>query len=76
MVLLSELDTLNAFVKFVKFLILSVQMNSRESYEKIGVCYKEFLKSDDFYAEMYEKYGSKYLNKEKQGLGILNLFEK
>ena len=40
MILLSELDTLNPFVKFVKFLILSVQMNSKESFEKIGVGYK------------------------------------
>ena len=53
MVLLSELDTLNPFVKFVKFLILSVQMKSRPSYDKIGVCYKDFLSSDDFFATIY-----------------------
>lgn len=40
MVLLSELDALNPFAKFVKFLILSVQMKSRESYEKIGEEYQ------------------------------------
>ena len=50
MVLLSELDTLNPFVKFTKFLILSVQMKSKESYEKIGNSYKKFLKSDDFFS--------------------------
>jgi hypothetical protein len=40
MVLLSELDALNPFAKFVKFLILSVQMKSRESYEKLGEEYQ------------------------------------
>ena len=50
MVLLSDLDALNPFSKFAKFLILSVQMKSKESYDKIGSCYKVFLKSDDFFA--------------------------
>lgn len=49
MVLLSDLDALNPFAKFVKFLVLSVQMKSRESYEKIGEQYKDFLSSDDFF---------------------------
>lgn len=50
MVLLSELDSLNPFVKFVKFLILSIQMKSKESYDRIGLSYKVFLKADDFFA--------------------------
>lgn len=49
MVLMSELDSLNPFVKFTKFLILSVQMKSRQSYEKLGLVYKKFINSDDFF---------------------------
>lgn len=75
MVLLSELESQNPFVKFVRFLILSVQMKSREGYEKIGVGYKKFLGSDDFFAAIYEAYGAKFFKKEKPGSGLLNLLE-
>ena len=73
MVLLAELDALNPFVKFVKFLILSVQMKSRESYEKIGSCYSLFLESDDFFERMYDLFGTKFFNKQKTGAGLLKL---
>lgn len=76
MVLLSELDALNPFVKFAKFLILAVQMKSRPSYEKLGQTYKKFISSDEFFERMYESYGFKHFKKEKGGSGLLNLFEK
>lgn len=53
MVLLSDLDAGNPFAKFTKFLILSVQMKSRESYEKIGLSYRKFLDSDSFFDWVY-----------------------
>ncbi len=53
MVLLSDLDAGNPFVKFTKFLILAVQMKSRESYEKIGLSYRKFLDSDSFFDWVY-----------------------
>ena len=46
MVLLSELPGSNPFVKFCKFLIQSVQMNSKECFEKLGTSYAKFLQSD------------------------------
>ena len=53
MVLLAELPGHNPFVKFTKFLIQSVQMKSRECYEKIGASYDKFLKSDPFFEQIY-----------------------
>lgn len=76
MVLLSELDSLNPFVKFTKFLILSVQMKSRESFEKMGMLYRKFLDSDSFFDKIYESYGMKFFKKGKPGAGLLDLFEK
>lgn len=76
MVLLSELDSHNPFVKFVKFLVLAVQMKSRESYEKIGLGYRKFLDSDDFFESMYDEYGVKFFKKEKGNAGLLNLLQK
>jgi len=46
MVLLSQLPGSNPYVKFCKFLIQAVQMNSKECYEKIGTIYTKFLQSD------------------------------
>ena len=40
-------------------------MKSKESYEKIGECYKSFLKADGFFSDIVEKYGAKFFNKEK-----------
>lgn len=76
MVLLSELDSRNPFVKFVRFLILAVQMRSREAYEKIGLGYRRFLDSDDFFESAYDAYGVKFFNKEKGSSGLLSLLEK
>jgi len=74
-VLLSDLDSLNPFVKFVKFLILSVQMKSRDGFDKIGTEYHNFLKSDSFFEEIYTSYGSKFFKKEKGNAGLLSLLE-
>lgn len=46
MVLLSQLPASNPFVKFCRFLIQAVQMNSKECFEKIGTSYSKFLQSD------------------------------
>jgi hypothetical protein len=75
MVLLSEIEDPNSFVKFTKFLIQAVQMKSRECYEKIGSSYRKFLDADSFFGDVYESYGIKFFNKDKKGasglLGIL-----
>ena len=67
MVLLSEVDAHNPFVKFTKFLVQAVQMKSRECFEKIGLGYKKFLEADSFFGEIYEAYGVKYFNNQKKG---------
>lgn len=67
LVLLSEIDAHNPFVKFVRFLVQAVQMKSRECYEKIGTGYKKFLETDSFFGDMYEAYGMKYFNTQKKG---------
>lgn len=75
MVLLSDLDAHNPFLKFTKFLILSVQLKSREGYEKLALGYRKFLDSDPFFEGIYEAYGVKYFNKQKGGNGLLGLLE-
>jgi hypothetical protein len=74
MVLLSDLDALDPFCKFSKFLILSVQMKSKECYDKIGSSYKAFLDAEDFFAEVYSNYGSQFFQKQKGKSGLLGLF--
>jgi hypothetical protein len=76
MVLLSELPGSNPFVKFCKFLIQSVQMNSKECFEKIGTNYAKFLQSDQFFLFLYQNYGVKYFKKEKkEAQGLLGMFQ-
>lgn len=66
MVILSELSASHPYVKFVRFLIQSVQMKSREAYNKLGTSYKAFLDSDSFYLNMYELYGNTFFKIEKK----------
>lgn len=76
MVLLSELPGSNPFVKFCKFLIQSVQMNSKECFEKIGISYSKFLQSDQFFLFAYQNYGVKYFKKEKkEAQGLLGMLQ-
>lgn len=51
-------------------------MGSRESYEKIGLGYKKFLDSDEFFESMYDNYGVKFFRKERGNSGLLNLLQK
>jgi hypothetical protein len=50
-------------------------MKSREGYEKLGLGYKKFLNSDDFFGAIYEAYGAKFFQKEKAESGLRNLLE-
>ena len=71
MVILSELSAANPFVKYSKFLIQSVQMKSREAFNKIGISYRTFLESDSFYSKMYDLYGSKFFKIDKKQAVLL-----
>ena len=73
MVLLSEVPGHDPFVKFTRFMIQAVQMNSKEAYDKIGSGYKDFLASDSFFQKIYEEYGVMYFKKEKASGGLQNL---
>lgn len=63
MVLLTEVPGHDPFVKFTRFLIQSVQMKSRECYEKIGTCYAKFLLKETFFSQIYDAYGVKFFKK-------------
>lgn len=76
MVLLSQLPGSNPFVKFCRFLIQAVQMNSKECFEKLGTSYAKFLQSDQFFLFNYQNYGVKYFKKEKkESQGLLGMLQ-
>ncbi len=63
MVILSDVPSNNPFFKFASFLILSVQMKSVQSFDKLGVVYDDFLQQDKVYQKIYKTYGVFYFHK-------------
>jgi hypothetical protein len=65
MVLLSDVPPSHSFYKFAKFLVQSVQMKSKQCYEKIGQSYAKFLQKDIVFELIYRQYGAKFFNIKK-----------